>query len=99
MTESEMPTAVAWSTSPAICSPVRSARGRDAGGTASLWAVIVAALVINSRHVMYSAALAPTFQEQPRWFRWVGSFVLIDQIFALVIMPADRPPESSAATT
>jgi predicted branched-subunit amino acid permease len=41
---------------------------------------------------MYSAALAPVFQQQPRWMRWVGSFVLIDQIFALAVMHADRPP-------
>ena len=41
---------------------------------------------------MYSAALAPAFQQQPRWVRWLGSFVLIDQIFALAVMHADRPP-------
>ncbi len=38
--------------------------------TASIWAAMATALVINARHVMYSAALAPTFKAQPRWFRW-----------------------------
>jgi predicted branched-subunit amino acid permease len=61
-------------------------------GTASIWAVIVAGLIINTRHLMYSAAMAPTFQRQPRWMRWVGSFVLIDQVFALAAMHTDRPP-------
>jgi predicted branched-subunit amino acid permease len=33
---------------------------------------------------MYSAALSPRFNDQPRWFRWVGPFFLIDQLFALM---------------
>jgi predicted branched-subunit amino acid permease len=41
---------------------------------------------------MYSAALSPRFNDQPRWFRWIGPFFLIDQLFALtgsrVSMPA-----------
>ncbi len=61
-------------------------------GTASLWAVIVAGLVINTRHVMYSAALASTFQQQPRWMRWLGPFMLIDQVFALALLQSDRSP-------
>jgi predicted branched-subunit amino acid permease len=27
--------------------------------------------------------LAPRFQAQPGWFRWLGPYVLIDQVFAL----------------
>ncbi|NND84203.1 MAG: branched-chain amino acid permease, partial [Acidimicrobiia bacterium] len=42
-----------------------------------------AALIINSRHVMYSAALVPRFRTQPRWFQWLGPYVLVDQVFAL----------------
>jgi predicted branched-subunit amino acid permease len=57
-----------------------------------LWAVVVAGFVINTRHVMYSAALAPAFQRQPRWVRWAGSFLLIDQVFALSVLQSDRPP-------
>jgi predicted branched-subunit amino acid permease len=33
---------------------------------------------------MYSAALSPRFADQPRWFRWIGPFFLIDQLFALM---------------
>jgi predicted branched-subunit amino acid permease len=93
MTESEMPTAVAWSTSPLLFAGAAQLAVVTLAGTATVWAVIVAGLVINTRHVMYSAALAPAFQQQPRWMRWVGSFVLIDQIFALAMMRADLPPE------
>lgn len=92
MTESAMPTAVAWLTSPLVFAGAAQLAVVTLAGTASVWAVIVAGLVINTRHVMYSAALAPAFQQQPRWVRWFGSFVLIDQIFAVAVMHADRPP-------
>ena len=92
MTESSMPPAVAWLTSPLVFAGAAQIAVVTLAGTASVWAVIVAGLIINTRHVMYSAALAPTFQRQPRWVRWVGSFVLIDQVFALAAMQADRPP-------
>jgi predicted branched-subunit amino acid permease len=47
--------------------------------------------VINLRHVMYSAALSPRFNDQPRWFRWVGPFFLIDQLFALTSVRTTLP--------
>jgi len=53
-------------------------------GTVSWWTAVATAVVINSRHIMYSAALTPRFQGQPRWFRRLGPFIVIDQVFALV---------------
>jgi predicted branched-subunit amino acid permease len=50
-------------------------------------------LVVNARHLMYSAALAPTFQRQPRWFRWVGPYFLIDQVFALTTLRPQQDPD------
>ena len=93
MTESQMPTAIAWLSSPLLFAGAAQLAVVTLAGTATVWAVIVAGLVINTRHVMYSAALAPAFQQQPRWVRWFGSFVLIDQIFALAVLQADRPPD------
>ncbi len=61
-------------------------------GTAVV-AAVSAALVINARHMMYSAALAPTFQRQPRWFRWIGPYALLDQMFAIVILRKDDDPD------
>lgn len=50
-------------------------------------AVIVGtALVINSRHLMYSAALAPHFREFPVWARYALPYVLTDQAFAVSIV-------------
>jgi len=62
------------------------------GSGVAVAAVVSTALVVNARHLMYSAALAPTFQSQPRWFRWLGPYVLIDQIFALTSVRVDDDP-------
>lgn len=92
MTESAMPTWVAWLSSPLLFAGAAQLAVVTLAGTATIWAVVVAGLVINTRHVMYSAALAPVFQRQPGWLRWFGSFLLIDQVFALAALRADRPP-------
>ena len=51
--------------------------------------VIATALVINARHVMYSAALAPHFRAFPRRWRWALPYVLTDQAFAVSISRYD----------
>ncbi len=62
------------------------------GGGVAVAAAVGTALVVNARHLMYSAALAPTFQRQPRWFRWLGPYLLIDQLFALTtVLPEEEP--------
>lgn len=62
------------------------------GAGTALVAAISAALVVNARHIMYSAALAPRFQEQPRWMQFLGPYVLIDQVFALSSLRRDDDP-------
>lgn len=62
-------------------------------GTAVI-AAATAALVVNARHLMYSAALAPTYQQQPAWFRWLGPYFLIDQMFALASLETDSDPDT-----
>ncbi len=86
MTQSAMPTWVAWLTSPLIFAGASQLGVITLAGNATLWGVIVAGLVINLRHVMYAAALAPPMQRQPVWFRWFAPFLLIDQVFALVTL-------------
>ena len=61
-------------------------------GSASVWAIITAVLVINTRHLMYSAAMAPSFRAQPRWMRWFAPFLMVDQVFALAALQTDRTP-------
>jgi 4-azaleucine resistance transporter AzlC len=64
------------------------------GSGAAVAAAISAGLVVNARHLMYSAAMAPVFQHQPRWMRWIGPYLLIDQQFALAILRADDDPRT-----
>jgi predicted branched-subunit amino acid permease len=92
VTESAMPAWLGWATSPLIFAGAAQLALLTLAGTASLWAVITAALVINTRHLMYSAALAPTFQHQPRWMRWLGPYFLLDQVFALSTLRAELSP-------
>src|SRR5688572_22673733 len=66
MTQSGMPTWVAWLTSPLIFAGASQLGVITLAGNATLWGVIVAGLVINLRHVMYAAALAQPMQRQPR---------------------------------
>ena len=75
------------------------------GGAAQLTAVtllaagagffppLLGALVVNVRHVMYSAALVPKFRGQPKWFRILGPYFLLDQNFALSSVNDDQPDE------
>ena len=62
------------------------------GAGTALIAAITAGLVVNARHVMYSAALAPPFQRQPKWMQLLGPYVLIDQMFALAALRVDDDP-------
>jgi len=59
------------------------------GAGTSAIGVVLAALVVNARLAAYSAVLAPRFVTQPKWFRWVGPYVLVDQTFALAVMRGD----------
>ena len=92
ITESDIPTWAGALSSPLVFAGAAQLAMITLAGTASLWAIIVAVLVINTRHVMYSAALAPAFRAQPRWMRWLAPYVLIDQVFALSILKTDLEP-------
>jgi 4-azaleucine resistance transporter AzlC len=56
----------------------------DAGAAGAV--VIATALVINARHLMYSAALAPAFREFPKAARFALPYLLTDQAFAISIV-------------
>jgi len=48
--------------------------------------ILLTALVINLRFVMYSASLAPHLQGLPRRWKWPLSYMLSDQAYALSIL-------------
>ena len=62
------------------------------GEGASIAAASTAALIVGARHLLYSVTLAPRFQNQPAWFRWLGPYVLIDQVFALMMVDHEEDP-------
>jgi predicted branched-subunit amino acid permease len=45
--------------------------------------------LINARFLVYSAALAPYFADQPRWFRWLAPHFIVDQAYGLVLRRND----------
>lgn len=85
---------VGWSSAPIIFAGAAQLTLITLLGTGAAWAAAVtAALVVNARHAMYSAALAVTFQPQPRWFRWLGPSLLIDQMFVLAQLRRHEEPD------
>lgn len=62
----------------------------DAGGAAIT--AVFTALVVNARFTMYGAALAARFAGQPRWFRWLAPWMIVDQTFALASARDERDP-------
>ncbi len=93
VTEAGIPEWLGWSSSPIIFGgAIQVTLFTLIGEGASVAAAVSAALIVGARHMLYSVTLAPRFQDQPSWFRWVGSYVLIDQVFVLSqIKPIDEP--------
>ena len=82
-----------WSTSPIIFGGAAQITLISLlGEGASVAAAVTAALIVGARHLLYSVTMAPRFQNQPRWFRWIGPYVLIDQVFALSMLNKEEDP-------
>jgi branched chain amino acid efflux pump len=64
------------------------------GGSAGV--AIVTALLVNARLLVYSAALAPRWRTQPRWFRTAGAVLLVDPTWALAEQHAARGSSDAA---
>ena len=66
------------------------------GKSAPAAVVVLTAVVINLRFVMYSASIAPYFRGFDRPSKWLGAYVLTDQAYALSVTefrettPAER---------
>lgn len=77
--------AAGWAAGPLLVSGTAHFAMLSLAATAPVSAVAVG-VVVSLRCLIYSAALAPDFAEQPRWFRVLGAYLLFDQVFALVEM-------------
>lgn len=54
------------------------------GSGAPLWLIVLTALVLNLRFVIFSAALAPAFVGQPLRRRLLTGYLLVDGVFAVL---------------
>ncbi|WP_116364662.1 AzlC family ABC transporter permease [Parahaliea mediterranea] len=96
--ESGLLPALGWSSSPIIFGGASQLTLITLlGDGVAVAAAVTATLIVNARHLMYSAAMAPTFQRQPAWFRWVGAYFLVDQVFALGMLRINDDPRSFRA--
>lgn len=73
-------------------------------GGASPATVVLTTFVVNLRHLLMSAALAPALRRWPRALQWLFAFQLTDETFALHAgrlpsAPGDRRPEPPRAET
>ncbi|AYF98655.1 AzlC family ABC transporter permease [Protaetiibacter intestinalis] len=66
------------------------------GAGASIALVVLTILVINARHLLYSASLEPHLAEWPRGLRMLGAFLLADPVYALAIARFERPGGAGA---
>jgi len=57
--------------------------------------VVVTALIINLRYVMYSASIAPHFRRLPTKLKWAFSYFLLDANYALSILEFDEHEATS----
>jgi branched chain amino acid efflux pump len=81
-----LPSWIAWSSSPLLfggAAQLLAVQMLDAGAGAVL--VVLGALVVNARMLLYSAALAPHTAGWRAGWRWLGAYLLADPVYALAI--------------
>jgi len=91
-----VPPLVAWSSSPLLfggAAQLLAVQLLDAG--AGVVVVVLGALVVNARMLLYSAALAPHTAAWPAHRRWLGAYFLADPIYALAITRFTGPDAGS----
>ncbi len=59
--------------------------------------VLAAALAVNMRMAMYSAALAPHLGAAPFWKRAFAAYLLVDNVYAVSAVEYERSPDQTVA--
>lgn len=96
--KADIPTLAGWLTGPVIyggSAQVAAIGMLDAG--AAPYAVIITALVINLRLVLYSAAMAPHWSGTPWWWKLLGGYLLVDPSFVVGIDRYGQPGDGLRA--
>ncbi len=89
--QADIPTLAGWLTGPTIfagSAQIATIQMLDAG--AAPYAVIVTAMVINLRLILYSGAMATYWRGTPLWWRLLGGYLLIDPSFVVGVERYDR---------
>jgi predicted branched-subunit amino acid permease len=59
------------------------------------WVIVLTTAVVNLRHALYSASLAPYLQRlRPAW-KWLLSYLLTDEAYAVTVVHYQNCPEPS----
>lgn len=83
---------IAWSSSPLLfggAAQLLAVQLLDTGGSAAV--VVVGALVVNARMLLYGASLAPHVRTWKGRWRWLGAYFLADPVYALALARFRRP--------
>ena len=76
----------AWSSSALVFAGAAQLVAVEMLGAGAGAAVVVAtALVVNARHLLYSASMGPYVAGWPRRDRWLAAYFLADPVFALAV--------------
>jgi predicted branched-subunit amino acid permease len=90
LAQSDAPPFVAWLTAPLmVAGAAQLVLITELDRGSAVLAAAAAALVLNSRFVVYGAALAHRFRQQPRWFELLGAHYVVDQTYGLVATRLD----------
>jgi predicted branched-subunit amino acid permease len=79
---------VGWATAPALFSGgVQLTTVELLGAGASMVTIVVSVLVLTARFAVYGATLAPTLEGQPRWFRWLAPYFVVEPVVTVASEP------------
>ncbi|GEL25104.1 hypothetical protein PSU4_40580 [Pseudonocardia sulfidoxydans NBRC 16205] len=91
---------VAWSSSPLLFGGAAQLLAVQLlGAGANVAVVVLGALVVNSRMLLYSASLAQHADGWSRRARWAGAYLLADPVYALALGRFTRPDGGGDART
>ncbi|HEY2203688.1 MAG TPA: AzlC family ABC transporter permease [Pseudonocardia sp.] len=83
---------LAWLTSPLLfggAAQLLAVQLLGAGAGAAV--VVLGALVVNARMLLYSVSLAPHASDWPGRWRWLAAYLLVDPVYALASARYGRP--------
>ena len=98
MANADVPPLVAWASSPLLFGGAGQLLAVQLLGAGAGSAVtVLAALVVNARFLLYSAALAPHVADWPRPRRWAAAYLLADPVYALTAARFAAPGGAGSA--